>query len=109
MRAEAAIELERPEEALVLLDAAQRAAGEEAMVLHSQGQVVRASALMQLDRLAEAGEAIEAGLESARDQELPYEEAQLLQLRSRQGIPSGLLQADAARAQQILTEIGAWS
>jgi hypothetical protein len=115
LRAEAAIELGRPDDALVLLDEGERAAGEEAMALHSQAQLVRAGALLQLDRLEEAGEAIEAGLGSAREQDLPYEEAKLLQLRSQQVLRSGdgaaelSAETDTARAKQILTEIGAWS
>ncbi len=85
------------------------------MALHSQAQLVRSGALLQLDRFEEAGEAIEAGLGSAREQDLPYEEAKLLQLRSQQVMRSGdgaaglSAETDTARAKQILTEIGAWS
>ena len=75
LRAEATIELGSPEEALVLIDEAERAAGESALALHAQAQIVRAGALLKMDRLDAAGEAIEAGLASAREQGLPYEEA----------------------------------
>ncbi len=60
----------------------------------------RAGALLALDRLEEAAEMVAVGLVAARDQELPYEEALLLQVGSAVDERRGLA-ADAAGARRV--------
>ena len=103
------------EDALVVVSQAEDAVGKEGDSLESRIHLIRARALLALDRLDEAGEAVELGLQSARDQSLPFEEALLLQVRSSHarrlgGADGGIsAAADAAEAERILTGLGARS
>ena len=75
--------------------------------------LVRARALLSLGRLDEAGGIVDGGLLSARDQNLPFEEALLLQVRSAlaerlDGADRGISAAtDAVDSERILALLGA--
>jgi hypothetical protein len=94
-------------EALALLDDARSAAGPDANLLLPAVACERARILGRLGRLEEARADISAGLEAARSQGLPYEEAMLLQvdaeIAAKAGIDAG---SAAAAAQQILNSLG---
>jgi tetratricopeptide (TPR) repeat protein len=110
LQAQAVIELGRPNDALTIVREAESAAGAEAAALQTQIRLASGQALIELNRLGEADEAIEAGLRAAREQGLPYEEARLLQLRSRVRSQSGDIpgaQTDVSEAGRILASIGA--
>ncbi|KAB7741852.1 AAA family ATPase [Nostocoides sp. F2B08] len=102
VRAQVALEQGQAVAALGLVDAADVAAGEEVVAVAAQAQLVRGGALLRLGRRDEALVAIDAGLESARAQELLYEEARLLEVRAAlvDGSP------DEARAHELLAEMG---
>ncbi|MEP6661154.1 MAG: adenylate/guanylate cyclase domain-containing protein [Acidimicrobiales bacterium] len=70
-----------PATALRLIDEALRRAGGEAGVLAPNIARVRAAAMVQAGELTQAHEQIAAGLDSARRQQLRYEEGLLLDLR----------------------------
>jgi hypothetical protein len=99
------------QDALTIVEAAEQTAGNEAVALQSQIQLIRGEAFLVLDRLDEADEAIEVGLRAAREQGLPYEEARLLQMRSRRRAVGSRVggdpDPDATRADEILAAIGA--
>ncbi len=86
VRAEAVIELGRPEEALEIVAQAVRGAHGEGAAFSARIEIVRSLALLSLGRPLEAGQSIATGLASAREQDLPFEEALLLALRST-GLP----------------------
>jgi tetratricopeptide (TPR) repeat protein len=102
VRAQVALERDDAVAALALVDAADRGAGEEVVAVAAQMQLVRGGALLRLGRREEALVSIDAGLESARAQELLYEEARLLEVRA--ALVDGT--ADAARAHALLAEMG---
>jgi class 3 adenylate cyclase/predicted ATPase len=110
LQAQAALELGRPADALAIVEESQGYADVAAASLDSQVELVRVQAFIALDRLDEAEEAVSAGLRAATEQGLPYEEARLLQQRSRLKARCGAradAESDEARAQEILTTIGA--
>ncbi len=115
VRAEIALADDRPLDALAVVFGAENAVGEEGDSLHSRIHLIRARALLELDRVDEAGEAVELGLRAAQEQSLPFEEALLLQVRSSHairlgGADSGIsAEVDAAEAERILTGLGARS
>ena len=82
VRAEIALADGRPDDALSIVSEAQNAVRDEAESLQSRIHLVHARAMLALGRVDEAQAAIAAGLESAHDQHLPFEEALLLQVRS---------------------------
>ncbi|MDO8122571.1 adenylate/guanylate cyclase domain-containing protein [Isoptericola sp. b490] len=108
--AEAVIRSGRPHEALGLIDAAEAAANTEAVSSLPQLCLQRGRALLALDEATRAAEVAEAGLTAAREQGLPYEEAQLLRVvsdaRGRLGDEPGAALA-WREAQDILTSVGA--
>jgi tetratricopeptide (TPR) repeat protein len=110
LRAQVAIERGLPSDALELVGGAERSAGAEVVALAAQAQLIRARALHRLGEDDQARAAIDAGLESARAQELLFEEARLLELRANLtdgSAPSpDLAHSDAARAHALLTEMG---
>ncbi len=114
--AEALVDSDRSAQALSIIDEARSAAGGEATALEARSCLARARALLALGSLDEAGLAIRAGLDAARGQGLPYEEAMLLRLRSRwrTGSPSDAAMVpapraaveDEATAQRLLAALG---
>ncbi len=103
--ADVAVQEERFDEALAILTAATGGRGEPPL-LRPAISMVRAAALRGLGLTGPAREAIDAGLLTAREQDLPYEEAQLLLARADLA-PDGAGLHDATRAEQILRRIGA--
>jgi hypothetical protein len=87
--------------------------------LEARSQVARGRALLALGRLDDASVAIEGGITAARDQDLPFELALLLRLRSqwRRQRASGddadaaavdeAAEADEVEADRLLTDLGA--
>ena len=70
----------------------------------------RSRALLALGRLDDADDAVAAGLDAAREQDLPYEEALLLRVRARVEERRGNGEAAAAHraeAERLLTWLGA--
>jgi tetratricopeptide (TPR) repeat protein len=108
VRSEVAISRGSPEIALELL----AEAVEAGTALQPQVQLVRTQAFLALDRLDEAAESVAVGLMSAREQNLPYDEARLLQARSallmRMGGANAASRAadDAAHSLKILSGMG---
>ena len=102
VRAQVALEQGDALAALELVEAADVAAGEEVVAVAAQAQLVRGGALLRLGRREDALVSIDAGLESARAQELLYEEARLLEVRA--AIVDGT--PDEARAHELLAEMG---
>ena len=77
-----------------------------------RAQLVRSRALLALGSIDESLEAAERGLESARTQGLPYEEALLLRARGDLQMRLGgarvaSASTDAAEAMRLLAELGA--
>ena len=113
VRGEALVSAGSAERSLDILEMAELLAGDEATSLVPRLQLVRAAALLSLGRLDESAEAVATGLESARAQGLPFEQAQLLRVRSELrtrfgGADSaGMADADAAEATRILAGLGA--
>ncbi len=111
--AEVHLETGQPVRALAVLDEALAAAPGEAAPLEARIQLVRGRALLALDRLEEAGEALVAGLDAAQEQDLPYEKALLLRarsqwrMRSNGGTATQAAQDDEARADALLAGLGA--
>ena len=83
VRAEALTRDGRPEEALDVVDAAERTARGESVLSLPRTCLQRARALLAAGRATEAAAVGETGLESARSQDLPYEEALLLRVAAR--------------------------
>jgi tetratricopeptide (TPR) repeat protein len=83
VRADALTRQGRPREALETVDAAERAASEEAASALPRICLQRSRALLALGRFSEAEELVEAGLASARETQLPYEGALLLRTLAR--------------------------
>jgi tetratricopeptide (TPR) repeat protein len=100
----------RPREALETIDAAEHAASTEAASALPRICLQRSRALLALGRFLEAEELIETGLASARETQLPYEEAVLLRTLSRvrrhEGDVEGSRQAHE-ESDRILTSLGA--
>lgn len=94
-------------EALGVLDEAEALVGKEAAV-HSAGILrVRAEGLIDIEDMAGARRAAEAGLEVAEDQGLPYEISLLLLAMARiEAMSGGDGSAQAERARQMLDELG---
>ncbi len=108
--AEAVVRDGRAEEALAIIDRAERDAPSEASFSLPRTCLQRSRALFALDRTDEAGSAVAAGLDAAREQDLPYEEALLLRVRARLEERLGQLEAastDRAEADRLLTWLGA--
>ncbi len=112
VRAEAATAAGRPAEALELVSAAEHATRGEGASLTARANLVRARAQFDLGLRDEAGLALEAGLAAAIQQKLPYEEALLLQARSRLRLMRGgdeesaLAADDATRAEHLFDALG---
>lgn len=110
LRAEIALERSSPQEALQLLAEAEEIGGAAAVALSAQLQLIRADALHRLGDADQAREVIDTGLEEARGQGLLFEEARLLELRARVLSAAGLdghdPEGDAARARELLSELG---
>ena len=113
VRAEIAVADDRPEDALTIVSEAQEGVREGGDSLQPRIHLVRARALLSLGRLDAAGGIVDGGLMSARDQNLPFEEALLLQVRSAlaerlDGADRDISAAtDAADSERILTLLGA--
>ena len=111
--AEIAIEAGEPQSALHTVEQASAAAQGEAAHLEARTQLVRGRALLQLQRLSEAAEAIAAGLTAAQEQDLPFEEALLLRTRSQLliltngGTGGADAQGDEIEANRLLAALGA--
>src|SRR5690606_27171761 len=106
LRAQVALNRDAPLDALALLADAEGAADAVAVALAAEIHLIRADALRRLGRVDQARETIDAGLESARSQELLFEEARLLELRASLAADRDLADADAARARELLDEMG---
>ncbi|HET7820572.1 MAG TPA: adenylate/guanylate cyclase domain-containing protein [Ornithinibacter sp.] len=110
VQAEAVLRSQRPVDALAIIDGAERAAGADAAFSMPGMCLQRARALLALGRLDEAAEQVEVGLVAAREQELPYEEALLLQVGSatdlRRGLPTDAAYAQS-RSEELLARLGA--
>jgi ATP/maltotriose-dependent transcriptional regulator MalT len=108
VQAEAMALLGRGEEALQLVEASAKAAGNNARSFAPQIAAARVQALASLGRVEEARQAINLGLASAREYGLPYEEALLLAARAemdrRQG--KGPDASDIATLDRILASLG---
>ena len=89
--------------ALDQLERAERVAGERAEAVRSKVELARAGALVALGRDDEAADHLARGIDAARRQGLPYEEALLLLARSDL---AGGGPADAAEAARILSGLG---
>ena len=109
IRAEVAIARGDFDEALEIIDRAERAAHGEAAPLRARSCLQRATALLALGRTAECAATLEVGLESAREQALPYEEALLLKVRGELNLDRdpAAAAADVAESQRLLEELGA--
>ena len=83
VQADAMIREGMPEMALRTIDAAERAASTEAASALPRICLQRSRALLALGRFSEAAELVEAGLISAKETQLPYDEALLLRALSR--------------------------
>ena len=98
------------ERALALLASAEEAAKGEEGPLHARACYQRATALLGLGRRADCADVVAAGLDSAREQGMVYEEALLLRTSAELAIVEGR-DADAARdlatANDLLTRLGA--
>ncbi len=91
--------------ALDLIDRAARAAGQDANLIRPRTARVRARALAELGRIADAENEVDSGILAAREHGLRYDEALLLAVRSE--ITSDDRAAeDAALAAQMLDSLG---
>ena len=108
VRVEATLALGRPGDALAILDAAEEAARGEGGSLAPRCLRLRAMAEMALAR-PEASLTVERGLDAARAQGLPYEEAELLLVRAALAADghAAAAEADRTRATAILAALGA--
>ncbi len=110
VRAEAVARQGRPEDSLAVIDAAEHEARDEAAFSMPRLCLQRARALLALDRLDDAAAMVAVGLVAAHAQELPYEEALLLQVSAavdgRRGMAEQAEQAHA-RSTDLLTGLGA--
>ncbi|WP_430645214.1 adenylate/guanylate cyclase domain-containing protein [Agromyces sp. GXS1127] len=96
----------RPEDALDTLGETEQRAGGEAELYGSTIARTRASALAALGRVREAQDVVSAGLAQAREQDLPFEIAQLLLIEAElTGDPSAA-QSIRAEADRLLRELG---
>ncbi len=118
VQAEAMIGAGRPEEALAVVARSREAVHGEGASLEARCQAVTVRALLDLGGLDEAAAAIEAGLTAALEQDLPFEQALLLRLRSEWRSAGGDQQdgashapgsaaEDLAQAQRLLDSLGA--
>ena len=112
VHAEAVVESGRPADALTILDEAERASKGEGASMQARAALLRGRALLALDRLDETGAVVSLGLESAREQNMPYEEALLLRVRAglavcRGGAGASQAEVDLAEADRILATLGA--
>ena len=103
-KADALTELGQPERALVELAECERAAGADAELLRANVARARAAALIALGRTDEAFGQITSGLESARANELAYDEVLLLDLR--EAADGSTDDADAGRQQALRIQLG---
>ncbi|MGA8045861.1 MAG: adenylate/guanylate cyclase domain-containing protein [Dermatophilaceae bacterium] len=111
LRAQVALQRDQSSAALEMVEEADRSAGDDVVALAAQAQLIRGRALLRLGRTEEALASVDAGLDSARAQELLYEEARLLELRAALANGSGdggseQVAADGARAHAMLEEMG---
>jgi len=90
----------RAQESLDIITRAERDARDDAVFSMPRLCLQRGRALLALDRLVEAREMVADGLGAARGQELPYEEALLLRLRSEVDQRQGQV-SDAAAARVL--------
>jgi tetratricopeptide (TPR) repeat protein len=109
VQAEAMIAGGRAEESLAVISDAERAAGADAAFSMPRICLQRGRALVRLQRVEEAQEAVTTGIIATRAQELPYEAALLLRVSSAIDRDRGLVsQADAAalESQHLLEGLG---
>jgi len=92
-----------PMSALLLLDAAEVAAGNDALIMRPKTAWVRGRILAALGRTDDARRELDAGLESARAQRLLDYEALILRAR---GELAGGSSTDLAAADQIMIDLG---
>ena len=97
-----------PEQALRLLEESERGVGDEAALLRSGVSRARAEALLALGEPEQAGEHVLTGLEAAREHDLAYDEAVLLELADEvAGRVGGAFEGqDAERAREIRARLG---
>ncbi len=110
VQADALIREGRPEQALATIDAAERAASDEAASALPRICLQRSRALLALARFAEAEELVSTGLLAARETRVPYDEALLLRVLSRVRRHEGDAEGAARawdEAEQILDSLGA--
>jgi len=110
VQADAMIREGRPQEALHVIDAAERAASTEAASALPRICLQRSRALLALGRFLEAEELVETGVVAARETQLPYDEALLLRVLSRVRRHEGDVEgSDRAwdDAQRLLASLGA--
>ncbi len=96
--------------ALAILAAAEEAAKGEEGPLHARACYQRATALLGLGRRKECAEVVAAGLDSAREQGMVFEEALLLRTGAELAIVEGRdadAALDLAAANDLLTRLGA--
>lgn len=103
LEAECAVVAGAPQQALDLIGAGESVAGGDAAALVARAGLLRGRALAALGRGQEALAAVDGALEAAREQNLPYDEARLLQVRA--GLSGDA--DDDARARGILVGLGA--
>lgn len=110
VHAEAVVRDGRADEGLAIIDRAEQDAPSEAAFSLPRTCLQRSRALLALRRLDDADDAVAAGLDAAREQDLPYEEALLLRVRARveerRGHPEDAA-AHLAEAERLLTWLGA--
>jgi tetratricopeptide (TPR) repeat protein len=91
--------------ALDLIDRAAQAAGEDANLIYPRTARIRARALAELGRIADAEIEVDNGICAAREHSLHYDEALLLAVRS-EIASDGRVAEDAALAAQMLDSFG---
>jgi class 3 adenylate cyclase/tetratricopeptide (TPR) repeat protein len=110
VQADALIREGRPEQALATIDAAERAASDEAAQALPRICLQRSRALLALGRFGEADELVSTGIIAARETGVPYDEALLLRVLSRvrrhAGDDEGAVRA-REEAEEILGSLGA--
>ncbi len=110
IRADIAIGAGEDGRALAIVDEAEASAKDEAAPLRARSCLQRARALLALGQLDRCEQSLRSGLQAAREQELPYEEALLLRVRAEFHQRRGdldLAASDADKADALLTRLGA--
>ena len=95
----------QPATALDLIDRAAHAAGQDANLIRPRTARIRARALAEIGRIADAEYEVDNGIYAAREHALRYDEALLLAVRS-EIAADGRAAEDAALAVQMLDSLG---